>query len=331
MLGWGVSWPFAIAVQVAFAVVSALVVGMPAARRVMGVLVAILGLGWAFCISAEQGGVRGAVCVLSILALMRTLDLAVDGANWDWKHRVWQVLGVVDIRELQRRRPPEGGKLGAGSDKLNYLDLLVDLGLGLGFLSIAVVGVIAAVFCRQEGWEIWWLWPVRWLFGAAAMYCIPECSQVFVRLLYKFVGYDTPPLHRNPVLSCSVREFWGERWNLVVHRWLRRHFFWPFARRRMAALGVVVAFFASGAIHYWFIFAAVDAVTALWMAAFFLTQGLIVLVESQLGWSQRESGFWARVWTLGSVLVPSPMFVEPALRVFEASSWGMGLRFLLGG
>lgn len=148
------------------------------------------------------------------------------------------------------------------------------------------------------------------------MYCVPEATQCLVRFVYSGLGYDTPPLHRSPVLSCSIREFWGERWNLVVHRWLRRHFFWPLARRRRRSLGVVLAFLASAALHAWFIFAAVGWPLAGAMGAFFMLQGMLVVIEFKLGWSQRESGLTARAWALGGVLLPSPLFVEPALQVF---------------
>lgn len=292
----------AVIVQVGIALASALMMGEPTARRLTSVGIALLGLGWAFVWPAEMSGLRAILTVMALLSVMRSLDLAADGASWDWSHRVWQMVGVVDIRELQRREEVDR--------RWEFAELI----WGLGYLTGAVSLVSAALIVGPLDEP--WIWPVRWLCGAGAMYCVPEATQHLVRFVYSGFGYDTPPLHRQPVLSCSIREFWGERWNLVVHRWLRRHFFWPLARRRRRNLGVILAFLASAALHAWFIFAAVGWPLAGAMGAFFLLQGMLVVIEAKLGWSTRSSGLSARIWALGGVLLPSPLFVEPALQVF---------------
>lgn len=301
LTGWG---PLAaLLVQLLISLVAALVMGQPTARRLAAMVLCLLGLGWPFFWPAEMSGLRALMTVVALLSVMRALDLATDGSSWDWRHRVWQMIGVVDIRELQRQA--------GGGHAWNWAHAI----WGLFFLMGAVSMVSVALYVGQQ--EQHWVWPVRWLCGAAAMYCVPEASQYLIRFVYSGLGYETPPLHREPVLSCSIREFWGERWNLVVHRWLRRHFFWPLARRRRRSLGVVLAFVASASLHAWFIFAAVGWPLAGAMGAFFLLQGLLVVVESKLGWSSRSKGLPARAWALGGVLLPSPLFVEPALQVFS--------------
>lgn len=313
---FGLSSVAALLVQVAIAVVSALVMGSPTARRLTAVALALLGLGWTFVWPAHMSSLRAILTVMALLSVMRSLDLAADGANWSWRHRIWQMVGVIDIRELQRRDNPAA-------------DWRIPELLGAVFYLFAAVSLVsAAVYVGQ--FDASWIWPVRWLCGAGAMYCVPEATQLFLRFFYGALGYDTPPLHRSPALACSIREFWGERWNLVVHRWLRRHFFWPLARKKRRGLGVALAFLASAALHAWFIFAAVGWPLAGAMGAFFMLQGILVIIEAQLGWAQRDTGLSARVWTLGGVLLPSPLFVEPALQIFalhfpEWSAWLLAL------
>src|SRR5206468_9155475 len=44
-------------------------------------------------------------------------------------------------------------------------------------------------------------------------------------------GVDVPAVQRNPIVSRSLAEFWGQRWNRVVGGWLREFMFEPFARK----------------------------------------------------------------------------------------------------
>jgi hypothetical protein len=112
-----------------------------------------------------------------------------------------------------------------------------------------------------------------------------------------------------------VQEFWGARWNLEVRRWLHLHAFRPFARRRRPLTGVLAAFAASTLLHVGIMLPTGGlAMAGLW-AAFFLTQGVLVVVERRLGVATWPRGY-AHAWTLFAFGVTSPMFVEPMLRVF---------------
>merc|ERR1712125_164276 len=65
------------------------------------------------------------------------------------------------------------------------------------------------------------------------------------------------PMHAPLFLSTSLRDFWGRRWNLVAHRFLKRSFFLPFVRGGCASkhIGAFLTFAMSGLFHeyLWFV------------------------------------------------------------------------------
>jgi hypothetical protein len=111
-----------------------------------------------------------------------------------------------------------------------------------------------------------------------------------------------------------VGEFWSP-WNRNVHAWFRRHTFLPLARRGHRRLGILFAFVASGAFHFWLVAVPIGVAWAIPMAAFFVLQGAAALIETKL--SVRN---WSRLaqhaWTVTAILGTSPLFLEPMLQVF---------------
>src|ERR1051326_3661601 len=137
----------------------------------------------------------------------------------------------------------------------------------------------------------------------------------FARLCFLAVGLSLDSIHRTPIAARSLTEFWSQRWNRIVSAWLHRFVFLPLARRRCPRLGVFCAFLASGLFHGWPILVAVGVSGAFATLAFFVVQGVFVLAEHRLrihAWP----ALIARGWTLVVLLTSSPLFVDPALRVF---------------
>ena len=63
-------------------------------------------------------------------------------------------------------------------------------------------------------------------------------------------GYYTEPIFLNPILqSRSVREFWGQRWNLVIHRLLKHGVLRPARQYVSTTMAIGLAFFVSGLLH----------------------------------------------------------------------------------
>jgi D-alanyl-lipoteichoic acid acyltransferase DltB (MBOAT superfamily) len=66
---------------------------------------------------------------------------------------------------------------------------------------------------------------------------------------WRAVGVDAKPLMNWPLLSQSVSEFWGKRWNLAFRDITHRFLFRPLAARGSARGGLVAVFVFSGVVH----------------------------------------------------------------------------------
>jgi hypothetical protein len=96
-------------------------------------------------------------------------------------------------------------------------------------------------------------------------------------------GVDARPVMRAPVLSRSVSEFWGARWNTAFHDLAHTLAFRPLAGRLGVARATVLVFLISGFIHESVISLPARGGYGL-PTAYFLLQGCGVLMErSRIG------------------------------------------------
>jgi hypothetical protein len=187
---------------------------------------------------------------------------------------------------------------------------------------IAATAVLSAAMACVKAVPAVGLWLlVRWLVGGIMILACAEMLTACHEFLTALMGLTTTGLMRSPHLSTSVSEFWAQRWNPAASVLVfRKYCFAPLARS-----GVALAFFGA------FLFSAVGHVLLAYMAigkwgislmcgSFFLAQPLLVAAER---WMEVRRWLRAarRAWTLGSLAVASPLFVEPALQLFEPS-WG---------
>jgi Membrane bound O-acyl transferase family len=102
-------------------------------------------------------------------------------------------------------------------------------------------------------------------------------------LLWQAFGVEAKPIMRLPAAATSLAGFWGGRWNAAFTDLMHQHFFKPLARRYGARAALVLVFVISGILH--------ETVISLparggygWPTAYFLAQGVGLLVErSALG------------------------------------------------
>jgi len=114
-------------------------------------------------------------------------------------------------------------------------------------------------------------------------------------------GYATIPIFLNPLWSStSPTDFWGRKWNLMIHRILKYGAFLPARKVGIPTpVAVLISFLASGLIHD-YVWAAIFyhhghsrdeetgvchgcfAPTTLKLTAFFLWNGLVMLLEKPL-------------------------------------------------
>jgi hypothetical protein len=233
----------------------------------------------------------------TILAVFRNLDIYRGGRGLDAWQRAFHLVGIVDSRRLVRRAP-------------RFVRSC--------WLRVTVFGVLTAIFT-------WMLAAshappgathrvLRWVGAAVWAYTSIETLVAGGRALAGLVGIGLPRLHDDPILSRTLREFWGRRWNLSVRCMLHEHCFLPLVTRFGISIAVMGTFVASSLIHFWLAFAAVGTCLAASMASYFLVQGALVLLESRLGVSQYPVA-GQRAWTAACLLLPLPLLLEPLLAV----------------
>jgi D-alanyl-lipoteichoic acid acyltransferase DltB (MBOAT superfamily) len=124
-----------------------------------------------------------------------------------------------------------------------------------------------------------------------------------------------PPVNRAPYLATSLSDFWSRRWNSIVNTVLRDHVY-----RRVAHRGALVAltatFVASAVLHAYLVGMLLGlGATMAWMA-FFLAQAVFMWIERGLR-VRRWRPPWGNAWTLGTLMVLYPLFIEPVLVLFD--------------
>lgn len=263
-------------------------------RRVLGLALALAAVLLPLALDASPLE-RGTYALFTFWGAARVLDLAREPRPLSPVHRMAHVAAIVDTRAL---RP---------IDPALRLDTLF---AGILWLALCLLALRGAAGHEHVA---------RWALGALFLYAAAEAANNLGQTLLAALGLRSPPLHRTPIAARSLHEFWGDRWNLIVSRWLRAHFFLPQARRRRPRLGLALAFIASAILHAWSVGVAIGPRMAACMGGFFLVQAALIALESWLDTDRwPELAAWA--WTMACILLPSPLFTEPLLRVFEAGS-----------
>ena len=124
----------------------------------------------------------------------------------------------------------------------------------------------------------------NFLFGILVMLYLTTFCEGLAFLTMLLTGYETQPVMLNPLfMSASPSDFWGRRWNCLIHDCLKQGVYKPI--RSMGGshgLGVLGAFVASGAFHEWLLVTAFPSVEPVHGPTlfFFLWQvGLVVLEQ----------------------------------------------------
>jgi hypothetical protein len=103
--------------------------------------------------------------------------------------------------------------------------------------------------------------------------------------VWRTFGRDAKPLMNWPILSRSLSEFWGRRWNTAFRDLTHRFLFAPLSKRLGPRWAVGVGFLFSGIVH--------DVVISIpagggygWPTLYFLIQGGGLLLEKKTGSSR---------------------------------------------
>ena len=156
----------------------------------------------------------------------------------------------------------------------------------------------------------------RLLAGIVFCYAMAALAADLIHFCFLASGTVMRPIHVTPVAACSLRDFWGKRWNRAMSAWLYRFIFLPLAHRHHPNLGLICVFLVSAAMHAWLPLVALGASAAFSMGAFFCLQGVFILAEDRLhvcAWPVPL----ARAWTLTILLLTSPLYIYPYLSLLH--------------
>ena len=267
-------------------------------RRAASILV--LGTAWVLPLSAPAVPLlRAVLAALAILALVKAVQLAVhpEPDRWAPIKRLWHGLAPFDVADTERVPP--------SLDKT--LLLLIAL-----HASLALLALLALLYMPRESGIATNL--ARLGLGITLAYSGMETISETIRLVHLLAGIAVSPIQRSPILAQSIREFWSERWNLPVNGWLESLVFKPVNARFGPGTGVMAAFAVSGVLHGWMFLLSIGIVGAVMACAFFVFNGMFVLVETMF--RLRQVAEWKRrAWTLGMLGMASPLYIEPGLQV----------------
>ncbi len=145
-----------------------------------------------------------------------------------------------------------------------------------------------------------------------------------IALLWQEAGVDARPIMRAPLLSTSLSEFWGKRWNLGFHQLVYSSVFDPVRRKAGKPAAILAAFLASGLIHDLVISFPAGGGYGL-PTTYFLIQGIDILMERsslgrRLGIGQGLRGrLFALLFTAAPVFwLFHPVFVHRVILPFLA-------------
>jgi hypothetical protein len=284
----------------ALQLVAALLAGGPRWRRMLALLVALPNVAVAWAIPPEHTLVRALVTLGGAFGYLRLLEIAFAREDLAVRQRLWRAFALIDTGRLKYGRP-----------SLDGVALLRSLSYGA--LAVASYWVSFEVAPTLTG-------PAHLLArlggGLVFAYALTDSAYATGTWVLRAVGVVTYELHRAPILSRSVKEFWGERWNRTVNGMLFARTFRPLARRRLPRLGIMASFAVSGLFHAYLLLPALGVWAAFLWGSYFLVQGALVLFELAMGVGRWPTPL-ARVWVVAVMVGTSPMIVEPMLRTFD--------------
>mmetsp|Transcript_4409 Transcript_4409/g.10957 ORF Transcript_4409/g.10957 Transcript_4409/m.10957 type:complete len:434 (-) Transcript_4409:352-1653(-) len=156
------------------------------------------------------------------------------------------------------------------------------------FINAALLHAGAPLGFRPFGHLLGPLGPVLDVYYWALMlWTCGEWSTSLARVPAHFLGVNTLPAFKAPlILATSPRDFWGRRWNMIIHMLMHRTYFKPVAdRTRSHGMGALAAFVASALFHefMWAVCCAPFAGGALKygeVTVFFVAQFLLCSLET---------------------------------------------------
>jgi hypothetical protein len=252
------------------------------------------------------------VAIAGAIVMLKAIDWLVHPRHQDERTRVWLVLTfwpALEIDDVLIKEAPFAARIQPASRRI------VNGSMGIAFgLALTAVGRTLGLPDRD-----FWLDNT---FKAVEIYLLAGGSNNLLVAGFALAGYRVRDGFRYPILARSILDFWS-RYNVWIHRWLKRNLFEPIGRRRRKpVLGILAVFGFSGLVHEYLFVPITDAVLG-WQFAFFSLHGLAAIGGIGLGRAchamigRRVPRALAVAATLGFVLATAPIFIHCLDQVFD--------------
>jgi hypothetical protein len=251
------------------------------------------------------------VAIQGGIIMVRAIDWLVDPRQQSHFIRVWLALTVWPGLEIE----DVGVPLPWSRERIR--DVIHRLGAGIAGLAagLTLAAVGQALLVSQHGFLL------DGVFKSLEIYLLAGGANNLMVAAFALAGYRVFDGFRYPILAHSVLDFWS-RYNVWIHRWLKRHIFEPIARQRHPTLAVLAVFAFSGLIHDYFMLPSAPEVLG-WQLTFFVVHAFGAIVGFKLGRSFRAvTGRCfprplAIAATLSFVLLTTPIFIHSLDRVLD--------------
>jgi MBOAT, membrane-bound O-acyltransferase family len=274
--------------------------------RVLAALVCLIPLSAPMAVVGRgRPGITMIVAILGGILMLKAIDWLANPRNEDEPLRVlmaltfWPALQIEDVGVRIVGIPDRMGmaarRLGAGA-----------VGLVVGLLLTAL-GQSMDLPAR----DIWLDSSLK----ALEIYALAGGANSLMVGAFALAGYRVSDAFRYPIFARSLLDFWS-RYNVWIHRWLKRHVFEPIGHRgRRPALGILAVFALSGLLHEYLMVLAIPELVGR-QFAFFGLHGLGALGGTWLGRryrtvvGHRVPHTLAVTATLAFVLATAPIFIR---------------------
>jgi hypothetical protein len=274
--------------------------------RLLAAIVCLVPLSapWALA-GSRQALVIVLVTILGGIVMLKAIDWFSRPRPENDLVRVWLALTfwpTLEIEEVGIRIPGMRRRITMAARRLGSGVLRVVLGL-----AMTAAGHWLGVPQRN----VW----LESSFKAMEIYLLGGGANDMLVAAFALAGYRLTDAFRYPILAHSVLDFWS-RYNVWIHRWLKRHVFEPIGlRRRRPVVGILAVFAVSGMLHEYIILPAAPDLLG-WQSAFFGLHGLGAIAGAGLGRSyqaitgRRVPRPLAISATFGFVLATTPIFIH---------------------
>jgi hypothetical protein len=274
--------------------------------NLLAALVALVPLSapW-LCAGARRPLTIVLVAILGGIVMLKAIDWLRFPRQEDDLIRVWLALSFwpcLEIEEVGVRKSPVAGRIAPVLRRVAAGAVSVVLGLALA---------AAGQSLRLPDRGVW----LDGSFKTVEIYLLAGGANHLLVAAFGLAGYRITDAFRYPILAGSVLDFWS-RYNVWIHRWLKRHVYEPIGRRRRRpVLGIFAVFAVSGVMHEYLIVPAAPDLIG-WQSAFFGLHGLGAIGGAWLGRSYRSVAGrraprpLAIAVTLAFVLATAPIFIH---------------------